>query len=117
MQEIRAISIWRLRVLRHVLFLPNPTLFHCLPPPITDPLGHPILFLKLASLQTLSCSVKDALLQEVERLRLHLRYIRDHCAHTGSFPFQYLLLVDLDGISIQNTVGPLSLCSIQLHVH
>lgn len=51
----------------------------------------------------MTCSLKDALLQEVERLRLHLRYIRDN---TGSFPLQYLVLVDLDGVSIQNYVGP-----------
>lgn len=70
-----------------------------------------MLFLKLASLQTLSCSVKEALLHEVERLRLHLRYIPDRYTHSGSFLLQYLLLVDLDGTSIQNPVGPL--CVIQ----
>ncbi|KAG8214253.1 CRAL-TRIO domain-containing protein [Butyriboletus roseoflavus] len=109
LQEIRAISIWRLQNLRPVLVLPIPTLFRCLPPPIADPFGRPLVFLKLASLQSLSCSIHEALLQEVERLRLHLRYIRDHYAHTGSAPLQYLVLIDLDGVSIQNC--NLNLCS------
>lgn len=65
-----------------------------------------MVFLKLAALHSFPCSVKDAVLQQVERLRLHLRYIRDHCVGTGAFPLQYLVLVDLDGVSIQNCVGP-----------
>ncbi|KAG6369127.1 CRAL-TRIO domain-containing protein [Boletus reticuloceps] len=109
LQEIRSIAIWRLRTLRPTLLLPIPTLLHCLPPPITDPFGRPIVFLKLTSLQSLTCSVHDVFLQEVERLRLHLRYIRDHCAHTGPFPLQYIVLIDLDGLSIQNY--NLDLCS------
>ncbi|KAG9309241.1 CRAL-TRIO domain-containing protein [Chiua virens] len=101
LQVIRAISIWRLRTLRPILLIPSYPLFHCLPSPIADPFGRPIVFLRLASLQTLTCSIKEALLQEVERLRLHLRHVRDLHPHTGSFPLQYIVLVDLDGISIQ----------------
>ncbi|KAH0828170.1 CRAL-TRIO domain-containing protein [Lanmaoa asiatica] len=109
LREIRAISIWRLHVLRPILLFPTPALFHCLPPPIADPFGRPLVFFKLASIQSLSCSVKEAFLQEVERLRLHLRYIRDHYAQPGSSPLQYLVLVDLHGVSIQNP--NLDLCS------
>lgn len=105
MQEIRTISMWRIRVLRPALLLSSPPLFHCLPSPIADLLGHPILFFKLASLQTPMCSVKNTLLQEVERLRLHLRHVSNQNAHSGFFPLQYLLLVDLEGISTQNIVS------------
>ncbi|KAF8554237.1 hypothetical protein OG21DRAFT_1462921 [Imleria badia] len=111
LQEIRSISIWRLHVLRPVLHITHSTLFHCLPPPISDPFGRPMVFLKLASLQSSPCSAKDVILQEVERLRLHLTYIRDHYAHTGSFPLQYLVFVDLDGFSNSIQNYNLDLCS------
>jgi hypothetical protein len=75
-------------------------------------LGRPIVLVKISSIQGFGMNLKDALLQEVERLRLHLRHLRD--IHPNErFPLQYIVLVDLQGVSIQNNVGPNSR-SIQL---
>ncbi|KAF8837680.1 CRAL/TRIO domain-containing protein [Paxillus ammoniavirescens] len=101
LKEIRPILIWRLHVLRPALRGTHTKLLHCLPPPIADPLGRPIVLVKNSSIQGFGMNLKDALLQEVERLRLHLRHLRD--IHTNErFPLQYIVLVDLQGVSIQN---------------
>ncbi|KAH7889107.1 CRAL-TRIO domain-containing protein [Phlebopus sp. FC_14] len=109
LEAIRSLLLWRLRVLRPAILnnYPFPKLFHCLPPPASDPLGRPIVFIKVAALchDSEIWNVRDALLRQVERLRLHLKSIRDlpHCRreHEG-FPLQYIALVDLGGVSIQN---------------
>ncbi|KIK94101.1 hypothetical protein PAXRUDRAFT_828348 [Paxillus rubicundulus Ve08.2h10] len=112
LEEIRPILIWRLHVLRPALRATHAKLLHCLPPPIADPLGRPIVLVKISSVQGFGMNLKDAVLQEVELLRLHLRHLRD--IHTNErFPLQYIVLVDLQGVSIQKFVGPSS-CRIQL---
>ncbi|KAF9227013.1 CRAL/TRIO domain-containing protein [Gyrodon lividus] len=102
LEEIRTILIWRLHILRPALRATQLKLLHCLPPPITDPLGRPMVFMKASSLPGLETSAKDALLQEVERLRLHLRHIKDLHDNNERFPLQFIVLVDLEGVLIQN---------------
>ncbi|KIJ60014.1 hypothetical protein HYDPIDRAFT_32594 [Hydnomerulius pinastri MD-312] len=102
LEEIRTILIWRLHILRPVLSASQPRLLHCLPPSISDPLGRPMVFMRASSLQDSVVCIKNALLQEVERLRLHLRYIRDLQDDSEKFPLQYVFVVDLQGVSIQN---------------
>ncbi|KAF9236354.1 CRAL-TRIO domain-containing protein [Melanogaster broomeanus] len=102
LEEIRNVLVWRLQVLRPLLGAAQPRLLHCLPPPIADPLGRPMVFVKISSLQGLEMSVRVALLQEVERLRVHLEYIKGPHDNNERFPLQYVVLVDLEGVSIPN---------------
>lgn len=90
---------------------PSP-LLHCLPPPICDPLGRPLVFIRLSELltceETETESVMDGLLISLERLRIHLRSLNE--LSNREITLQCVFLIDLEGLSIHSVVcqAPLS---------
>ena len=85
--------------------MPSP--FHILPPPASDVLRRPILILRLAKLATLQRDPREDILRSVEELRLNLHNINsseDPSATTHGPIFQYVLLVDMEGVSMRKSV-------------
>lgn len=103
LEAIHTTLIWRLNAFR--LFVLPSALLHCLPPPICDPLGRPLVFLQLSEL--LTCgeqTMMDGLLISFDRLRVHL-----HSLNTLNNEFanreiilQCVFIIDLEGLSVQS---------------
>jgi hypothetical protein len=109
LESLRTILTWRLTHLRdrdwsQSLFLPSP--FHILPPPASDILRRPILVLRLAKLATLQREPREHILRSVEGLRLNLHNINssEDPSTTHGPVFQYVLLVDMEGVSMRKSV-------------
>jgi retinaldehyde-binding protein 1 len=112
LESLRTILTWRLTHLRdqdrsQSLFLPSP--FHILPPPASDILRRPILVLRLAKLATLQRDPREDILRSVEGLRLNLHNINSSEDPSAATPrdgpvFQYVLLVDMEGVSMRKSV-------------
>ena len=107
LESLRTILTWRLTHLRDHQdrsLLPSP--FHILPPPASDILRRPILVLRLAKLATLQRDPREHILRSVEGLRLRLHNINSSedpsAAHDPVF--QYVLLVDMEGVSMRKSV-------------
>ncbi|KAG0701266.1 CRAL-TRIO domain-containing protein [Suillus ampliporus] len=102
LEAVQTTLIWRLNVLR-LSTIPS-ALFHCLPPPICDPLGRPLVFLQLSELLTCEQTMMDGFLISLERLRIHLRSLNalnDKYAN-HEIILQCVVVVDLEGLSIQS---------------
>jgi retinaldehyde-binding protein 1 len=102
LEAIHTTLIWRLNALR--LFALPSTLLHCLPPPICDPLGRPLVFLQLSELLTCEQTMMDGLLISLDRLRIHLRSLNtlNHELANREITLQCVFLIDLEGLSIQS---------------
>jgi hypothetical protein len=99
--------IWRLTALLRLLVMhpQSSPLLHCLPPPICDPLGRPLVFIRLSELLTCEETVMDGLLISLERLRVHLRSL--NCGDDEAnceITLQCVFLIDLEGLSIHSVV-------------
>ncbi|KAG2148742.1 CRAL-TRIO domain-containing protein [Suillus bovinus] len=99
LKAIHTTLIWRLNALRFFA-LPSP-LLHCLPPPICDPLGRPLVFLQLSDLLTCEQSTMNGLLISLERLCIHLRSLNNESTNRKT-TLQCVFVVDLEGLSIQS---------------
>ncbi|KAG1725405.1 CRAL-TRIO domain-containing protein [Suillus paluster] len=99
LEAIHTTLVWRLNALR-LSTLPS-ALFHCLPPPICDPLGRPLVFLHLSELLTCEQTMMDGFLISLERLRIHMRSLNDKYAN-HEIILQCVFVVDLEGLSIQS---------------
>lgn len=121
LESLRTILAWRLTHLRdqdrsQSLFLPSP--FHILPSPASDILKRPILVLRLAKLATLQGDPREHILRSVEGLRLNLYNINsseDPSATHGPV-FQYVLLVDMEGVSMRKSVRLTSNSEFGTHI-
>jgi len=110
LESLRTILTWRLTHLRdqvwsQSLILPSP--FHILPPPASDILRRPILVLRLAKLVSLQRDPREHILRSVEGLRLKLHNINsseDPSATQHGPVFQYVLVVDMEGVSMRKSV-------------
>ncbi len=109
LESLRTILTWRLTHLRgqdqtQTVFLPPP--FHILPPPASDILRRPILILRLAKLATLQRDPREHILRSVEGLRLNIHNINssEDPTHGHGPVFQYVLLVDMEGVSMRKSV-------------
>ena len=109
LESLRTILTWRLTHVRdqdqsQSHFLPSP--FHILPPPASDVLRRPILVLRLAKLTILQGDPREHILHTVERLRLNLHNINSSAdpSATHGPVFQYVLLVDMEGVSMRKSV-------------
>jgi retinaldehyde-binding protein 1 len=102
LEAIHTTLIWRLNALR--LFALPSTLLHCLPPPICDPLGRPLVFLQLSELLTCEQTMMDGLLISLDRLRIHLRSLNtfNHELANREITLQCVFVIDLEGLSIQS---------------
>ncbi|KAG1767424.1 CRAL-TRIO domain-containing protein [Suillus occidentalis] len=107
LEAMHTTLIWRLTALVQLLAMHTQAspLLHCLPPPICDPLGRPLVFLRLSELliceETGTESVMDGLLISLERLRVHLRSLNDDEANC-EITLQCVFLIDLEGLSIHS---------------
>ena len=109
LESLRTILTWRLTHLRdqdQTVFLPSP--LHILPPPASDVLRRPILILRLAELATLQSDPREHILRSIEGLRLNLHNINSSSSRsegpTHGPVFQYVLLVDMEGVSMRKFV-------------
>ncbi|KAG2031447.1 CRAL-TRIO domain-containing protein [Suillus americanus] len=102
LEAIHTTLIWRLNVLR--LFTLPSALLHCLPPPICDPLGRPLVFLQLSELLTCEQTMMDGLLISLDRLRIHLRSLNtlNNEFSNREITLQCVFVIDLEGLSIQS---------------
>ncbi|KAF7376571.1 CRAL/TRIO domain-containing protein [Mycena sanguinolenta] len=101
-ESIRKTLVWRFE---H-LWPPDPALrlpfVHCLPPPATDPFGRPILVMKVVSFNESSEGYKPLIIRGLECLRLHLIRLNEDSHRSGTPVLQYVILLDLKGLSTQS---------------
>ncbi|KAF8482557.1 CRAL-TRIO domain-containing protein [Russula ochroleuca] len=105
LESLRTILTWRLTHLGgrdQTVVLPSP--LHILPPPACDILRRPIVILRLAKLATLQKDPREYILRSVEGLRLNLHHINSSSSVSTPGPvFQYVLLVDMEGVSMSKS--------------
>lgn len=77
----------------------------CFPNHIRDPFGRPILLIKSSSLSMLSDSSKAPITQGLELLRQHLRLLNISQTQDDPPILQYVVLLDLAGLSLQGIVS------------
>ncbi|KAJ8596571.1 CRAL/TRIO domain-containing protein [Rhizopogon salebrosus TDB-379] len=99
LEAIHNTLIWRLNS-SNLFALPS-ALLHCLPPPICDPFGRPLVFLRLSEFLTSEQALMDGVLISLERLRMHLRSLNDEQTH-NEIILQCIFVVDLEDISIRS---------------
>lgn len=104
MESIRSNLEWRLAVLRPHLTRRPFSNYRVLPRP--DPFGRPIIQFKVSALNDISETLKDLLIHTMDNLRARLRSINDNRSRDGDTSpiLQYVVLLDLSGLSIQMIV-------------
>jgi hypothetical protein len=95
--------IWRITVLRNHLTRPLPRKYYILPNP--DRFGRPIVLFKVSDLKDISEDVRGQLMYTMDCLRRHLKSLNDDRPHDHDPVLQYVVLLDLSGLSIQNIVS------------
>ncbi|KAI0358623.1 CRAL/TRIO domain-containing protein [Trametes cingulata] len=104
LEHARDTLLWRLAVLP-TRIPPSPSWFlRCLPLTSRDPFGRPVVVVKLARLFDFNGDVREALIRYMELLRLNLQAINEAASRDAhSEPvLQYVALLDIGGISVQN---------------
>ena len=87
----------------------NPRILHCLPTDTRDPFGRPIIAMKISELGKSPITIKEQFIPTLERLRLHLKKLNSWSERRDAGPamcpvFQFIVLLDLEGTSIQSIV-------------
>jgi hypothetical protein len=78
--------------------------YHILPRP--DPLGRPIVVIKVSTLSDVSENLKDVITPAMDHLREHLKNLNDSQTHGTTDPvLQYVVLLDVSGLSVQMIVS------------
>lgn len=78
---------------------------HCLPADIRDRFGRPVLVVDVAAPSENTNALKPYILQAFERLRVHLKKLFDDAGPRKNHPpLQYVILLDLKAVSLQNIV-------------
>ncbi|PFH49760.1 hypothetical protein AMATHDRAFT_76020 [Amanita thiersii Skay4041] len=101
LEAVRKNLLWRLNNLRpgdphiHTNFLQH------LPHHILDPLGRPIVIMRMLAFSQNSDSIKPVILHAFEKLRLNLKELNDSLNNRDP-ALQYMVLLDLDGLLLQN---------------
>lgn len=108
MEHVRDILLWRLAIIPAEIPRGTSSFLQCLPLTARDPIGRPIVVVKLAGLFECSGNVREALIRYMELLRLNLEAI-NATAGEASPVMQYVALLDIGGISVQSVVRPSSL--------
>ncbi|KAI0663346.1 CRAL/TRIO domain-containing protein [Cubamyces menziesii] len=105
LEHARDTLLWRLAVIPADLPYHTPPFIQCLPLEHRDPCGRPVIVVRLAQLFQFSGDVREALVHYMERLRLNLQSMncidaREDGSRTPIL--QYVALLDIGGISVQN---------------
>ncbi|KAI0339983.1 hypothetical protein BDW22DRAFT_1361069 [Trametopsis cervina] len=108
LEALRTMLIWRHDVLQTHLGSASPFLT-CLPASTRDPLGRPIVIIRLARLWEHHTDLRGALLHNMELLRLHLVSLSEHDSSARPV-LQYVALLDIKGVTF-NGVQSLQLLS------
>ncbi|KAF5380370.1 hypothetical protein D9615_004739 [Tricholomella constricta] len=101
MESIRKNLVWRLSNLWPLGDSGPTPVLHCLPENAHDPFGRPILLVEVLPLDVTSDALKPKIVQTFERLRRHLRNL-NASATTTSPILQYIVLLDLQGLSLKS---------------
>lgn len=110
LEHVRDILLWRLAVIPASIPRGTSSFLQCLPLAARDPLGRPIVVVKLAGLFECSGNVREALIRYMELLRSNLEAINANAGEGNPSPvMQYVALLDIGGISVQSVVCPSSL--------
>ncbi|KAI0335044.1 CRAL/TRIO domain-containing protein [Cubamyces sp. BRFM 1775] len=105
LEHARDTLLWRLAVIPADLPPRPPSFIQCLPLEHRDPCGRPVIVVRLAQLFQFSGDVREALVHYMERLRLNLQLMNrvDAREDGNRMPIlQYVALLDIGGISVQN---------------
>ncbi|KAL1945915.1 hypothetical protein VTO73DRAFT_1917 [Trametes versicolor] len=103
LEHVRDILLWRLAVIPASIPRGTSSFLQCLPLAARDPLGRPIVVVKLAGLFECSGNVREALIRYMELLRLNLEAINVNAGEGNPSPvMQYVALLDIGGISVQS---------------
>jgi hypothetical protein len=109
MEAIRRNLVWRLENIPSLSqkHLKRPPTIFCLPDHCRDPFGHPIIIVRGTPLEgTANLSSGDfraVLIPTLDRLRVHLKEINKERTK-GNIALQYVVLLDMEGVSIQSIV-------------
>ncbi|KAI0645871.1 CRAL-TRIO domain-containing protein [Trametes meyenii] len=105
LEHVRDVLLSRLAVVPAEIPRWSSSFLKCLPLTSRDPFGRPIVVVKLAELFDYSGDVREAVIQFTELMRLNLEEMNRHRAEEeeSSRPIlQYVVLMDIGGISVQN---------------
>lgn len=105
MESIRQNLVWRIENIYPRAEAPPLGLLHCLPSEIRDPFQRPILVLKVSDLATENGKkdFKNLLIPTIDRLQAHLKELNASIANKVPL-LQYVVLLDLDDVSMQSMV-------------
>lgn len=100
--------LWRLAIIPATIPRGTSSFLQCLPLTARDPIGRPIVIVKLARLFECSGNVREALIRYLELLRLNLETMNAAAGEgrNASPIMQYVALLDIGGISVQSVVRP-----------
>lgn len=105
MEAIRKTLSWRLHNLRSAPKLPQVPGAFCLPLSVLDPLKHPILVLRLATVDLFSETLRPAIIQGMEFMRIRLKKLNARIDATTEEPvLQYVVLLDVADVSVADIV-------------
>ncbi|KAL0956819.1 hypothetical protein HGRIS_002930 [Hohenbuehelia grisea] len=102
MEAIRKTLVWRLS---NMWPPPRPhslSAVRCFPDDVRDPFGRPILLLKCTTFEAISEQSKPIIAQSIERLRAYLHALPTRDANPQEPVLQFVVLLDLAGLSMQN---------------
>lgn len=106
MESIRQNLVWRINTIRHSLEEPPLGVLRCLPSSVSDPFGRPIILLQVGALanEHSTDDFKHLLMPTIYHLQSHLKKLNALEEQKQKPIFQYIVLLDLAGVSIQHLV-------------
>lgn len=110
MESSRKLLLWRIDSLLPLSSYTPPQTIHCLPTSIQDPFNRPILILRITQIQIQDPHdqhhFRDLFIPTLEMLRLLLREVNREREREDKAPaLQFVMLLDLEGVSIQSIVS------------
>lgn len=104
LENARDLLVWRAAVIPDIILRPATPFLHCLPLTACDPYGRPLVVVKLSKLFEPSEDVRTTLIYYMELLRLNLEAVNAANDEDRHPILQYVALLDIGGISVQNVV-------------
>jgi hypothetical protein len=110
MESIRQNLVWRINTIHPSIEEPPLGILHCLPSPVSDPFGRPIIVLKVSALaaEHSTNTFKHLLMPTIDHLQAHLRELNASQKRTETPILQYIVLLDLADVPIQHVVCSLA---------
>ncbi|KIM75966.1 hypothetical protein PILCRDRAFT_826814 [Piloderma croceum F 1598] len=104
MESIRQNLVWRINTIHPSIEEPPLGILHCLPSPVSDPFGRPIIVLKVSALaaEHSTDNFKHLLMPTIDHLQAHLKELNASQKRTETPILQYIVLLDLADVPIQH---------------